>query len=539
MPTEMPGKSSVHINDDPINDDSQIASQSIRWWPAVLIVSLVATAIVYSQVTAEPTSQAPVIAIQVLPAIGLLLLWGWLLVASRVSKRWRLTISAVGLAIVAVFFSLVRWDGVDGDLWFQFAWRQNARPQLDVPPVSTESSSLSIDLAHTTPRDYPQFYGPTRLGTIEGISLSRDWDANPPEPLWRQPIGQGWSSFAVVGDFAVTQEQRGAQELTVCYELRTGKEIWFHAEEARFVSPLSGDGPRSTPTIADGRVYTYGGTGILCCLDGASGDLLWRHDLFAEHNTLNNEFGNACSPLLYDRVVVVTTGGQTGPTLAAYDQQDGSLVWKSASQDQMSYASPSLITLCGRRQIVLLNHPSVNGYDPNNGDKLWGYPWPGEESKATQPLQVDGDKLFLSSGYGVGCGLLQLEPTDDGSYAVEELWHSKDMKTKFTTAMLYDGHAYGLDNGILSCVDVTTGKRRWKRGRYGHGQVILVDDVLLVVGEFGEVALVEAQPDSYVERTKFSALEGKTWNTPALSGNLLLVRNDREAACYRLPRNQP
>jgi len=536
MSTVSPDESPVDANEE--RKGNQRAIRSIRWWPAILVILFVSVVLAYTQLSDAFTDQIRVVAVQVLPVLGLLLLWVWLLVASRLSIRRRLTVSAGMIAIVAVLFACVRWNGVNGDLWFQFSWRWSAQPLSVVSARNTASPSLAIDLTHTTPRDYPQFLGPTRLGTTQGLSLSYDWDTNPPELLWRQPIGQGWSSFAVVGDYAVTQEQRGEQELTVCYELRTGREIWVHAEKARFLSPISGDGPRSTPTIVDGRVYSCGGTGILCCLNGATGKLIWRHNLLAEHGTINNEFGNACSPLLYDDVVVVTTGGQTGPTLAAYDQQDGSLVWASATKDQMSYVSPSLATLCGRRQIVVLNHPAVSGYDPNNGDKLWDYEWPGNESKASQPVPLDDDKLFVSSGYGVGCGLLQLEVSDDGSFTVQELWHSKDLKTKFTTAMLLDGHAYALDNGILSCVELSTGKRRWKRGRYGHGQVILINDVLLVVCESGEVALVEAQPESYVELTRFAALDSKTWNTPALSGDLLLVRNDREAACYRLPQSQ-
>jgi len=537
MSTAIPEKSPVDADEN--RHTGQDAPQSIRWWPAVLIVLLVTAIIIYSQVGVTFVGQGRVIAIQILPILGVLLLWGWLLVASRVSLRRRLTISAGMIAAVVVLSALVRWDGVNGDLWLQFSWRWSARPSPVVQLSNTISPTLPVDLTHTTSGDYPQFLGSTRFGRVEGEALSHDWHAHPPELLWRQPIGQGWSSFAVVGDFFVTQEQRGEQELTVCYELRTGRERWQHAENARFVSPLSGGGPRSTPTIADGRVHVCGGTGILCCLDGATGKLLWRHDLFAEHGTTNNEYGYSCSPLLYDHVVVVCTGGETGPTLAAYDQQDGSLVWASSSQDQMGYSSPSLITLCGRRQVVVLNHLVVAGYDSSNGEKLWDYVWPGFESKVSQPLPWDNDKLFVSSGYGVGCGLLQLELTDDGAFDVQELWHTKDMKTKFTTAIIRDGCAYGLDNGILSCVEVSTGKRRWKRGRYGHGQIIMVNDVLLIVGEYGEVALVEAQPEKFVELTRFVALGGKTWNTPALSGDLLLVRNDHEAACYRLPLSPP
>lgn len=537
MSIESPQEPSVGLKELP--EEGAEPVRSIRWWPSVLIVVCLAAFLAYTQVSPAYEGQNRVLAIQIIPILGCLLLWVWLVIASRASMRLRINISLAVVALVAVFAAAFRWEGVDGDLWFQFSPRWGARPLAAATSITESDQSLPVDLTQTTPQDSPQFLGPNRLGYRNGAALETDWDAHPPELLWRQPIGEGWSSYSVVGDFALTQEQRGEHELTVCYELLTGKERWSHAEDTRYVSPISGDGPRATPTVVDGRVYTCGGDGILCCLDGASGDLLWRHDLLAEHGTTNLEFGYSCSPLVYEGKVIVSTGGETGPTLAAYDELDGTLIWQTPTQDSMAYASPLVFTLCGRPQLVILNHPGPAGYDPENGEKLWEYPWPGNESKVSQILPWTEDQVFVSSGYGGGSGLLQLEPSQNGAFTVKELWHSNAMKTKFTTAIIVDDQAYGLDNGILSCIDVETGKKRWKRGRYGHGQVILINDLLLVTGEFGEVALVKAQPDSFVELARFSAVEGKTWNYPVLIGDLLLVRNDREAACFRLPLAQP
>lgn len=537
MSTELPQEIQVETG-EPAKEGTQ-PDRSIRWWPSITIVMVLAAFLAYTQVSPAFEGQNRVLAIQIIPILGCLLLWVWLVFASRASMRLRVGVSLAAVAVLALLGAVFRWEGVDGELWFQFSPRWNARPLTTASEIIVSDQTEPVDLSETTPQDYPQFLGPNRLGFRDGAALDPDWDARPPQLLWRQRIGEGWSSYAVVGNFALTQEQRGEQELTVCYELLTGKERWAHAEDTRYVSPISGDGPRSTPTVVEGRVYTCGGDGILCCLDGATGDLLWRHDLLREYGTNNNEFGYSCSPLVYEGRVIVSTGGQTGPTLAAYDELDGTLIWQTPAQDQMGYASPSVFTLCGRPQLIILNHPGPTGYDPDNGEKLWEYPWPGNESKVSQILPWKDDQVFVSSGYGGGSGLLQLETSPSGNITVEELWHSNAMKTKFTTAIIVDGHAYGLDNGILSCIEVETGKKRWKRGRYGHGQVILINDLLLVTGEFGEVALVKAQPDSFLELTRFDALEGKTWNYPVLTGDLLLVRNDREAACFRLPLAEP
>lgn len=533
MSTESPQVASFEISDS--TEDGPQPDHPIRWWPSILIVVGLTALLAFTQVSPAFEGQNRVLAIQLIPVAGVLLLWAWLVLASRASTGLRVKISLALVALVTVLAATIRWEGVDGDLWFQFSPRWKARPLAVAAEIDESDQSLPVDLTPTTPQDSSKFLGPNGLAFRGGPTLDPDWDAHPPQLLWRQPIGEGWSSYAVVGDFALTQEQRGEQELTVCYELLTGKERWVHAENRRYVSPISGDGPRSTPNVVDGRVYTCGGDGILCCLDGASGELIWRHDLLTEFGTKNNEFGYSCSPLVYDGKVIVSTGGQTGPTLAAYDELDGTLIWQTPAQDQMGYATPLVFTLCGRPQLVILNHPGPTGYDPENGEKLWEYPWPGNESKVSQILPWKDDQLFVSCGYGGGSGLLQLNASSDGTVSVEELWHSNAMKTKFTTAIILDGHAYGLDNGILSCIDVETGKKRWKKGRYGHGQVILINDLLLVTGEFGEVALVRAQPESYLELARITAVEGKTWNYPVLTGDLLLVRNDREAACFRLP----
>lgn len=395
------------------------------------------------------------------------------------------------------------------------------------------------------PHDFPQFLGPDRNGSLSGRGLARDWTAHPPRLVWKLPIGPGWSGFAVVGDYAVTQQQLEELELVVCYSLKSGEVLWSHGNRVRFSSVIAGDGPRATPTIAEGRVFALGSTGILNALALADGSPLWDTDILVDHAAKPLPWGQSGSPLVVDGLVVVNPGGPQGHSLAAYDAVSGELRWH-AGNDAASYASPTLVTLAGKQQIVMVNQFSVTGHDPATGTLLWTYPPPGlkdhtwlsQDPKVPQPLAVSPNRLLIAAGYGLGSMLLELEPRSGGDWQVRELWDgfNRHLKPKFTNLVLHEGHVYGLDDGTaLTCLEIATGERRWKQGRYGHGQVLLVDDLLLVQSDTGRVALVEASPRGYRELASFQAIEGKTWNTPTLAGRMLLVRNDREAACYELP----
>jgi outer membrane protein assembly factor BamB len=193
-----------------------------------------------------------------------------------------------------------------------------------------------------------------------------------------------------------------------------------------------------------------------------------------------------------------------------------------------------LATLVGRRQILVFDGEGLNGYDAARGKELWGFPWITQDGiNVAQPLVLDGDRVFISSGYGVGCALLRIAESAQG-WTVEKLWQNRRMRCKFTSPVAYQGFIYGLDDGILACLDQKNGNQRWRDGRYGHGQLLLVDGLLLILSETGRLALVEATPEGYHELTGFAALEGKTWNNPALAGGKAYLRNHEEMACYNL-----
>ncbi len=501
------------------------ARSSVRWWPAIVIAAAGAAALAYIWLREAPGTQARVVpSFPVLFAtvVGLFL---WLVLFSRLPgrRRWRIFLGTA--ALVAIGFLALEIQGVDGNLMPIVGLRWTGEPAFEAPAAAAQPAVAG-------PNDYPQFYGPRRDATLAGPPLARDWSRRPPREIWRRQVGEGWSSFAVVGDAAVTQEQRGGEEVVVRYELDTGRQIWLHADRAPFVTTVGGSGPRATPTIAAGRVYTLGATGILNCLELATGELAWSRDVLADNGAGQPDWGMASSPLVVGQVVVVQLG-RRGRSLVAYDRASGEPAWR-AGTDRGSYSTPTLATLAGREQILIVNQNSIAGHDPATGAMLWREEWSEPGERVTPPLQVGPDRLLVSAGYGVGSRLLRIAPSGDG-LAAEELWRSPRLKSKFASVVLHQGVVYGLDDGILTALDPRTGERLWKRGRYGHGQLLLVGDLLLIQAESGEVVLVEPDPDEHRELGRFAALDGKTWNPPALSGHRLLVRNNREAACYELP----
>lgn len=502
-----------------------------RWWPLILAGTVAAAALVWIWAVEDYMRQAKHIhTVMVGGGFGLGVL-AWIALFSGWRCRTRLSLLGVVVVLGAAGGMALDIRGVDGDLIPILGWRWVPAPdrRLARPQIAPASAFPTLDGL----RDYPQFLGPFRNATIGRIQLIGDLSSRPPRLLWRGPIGAGFSGFAVVGNHAVTQEQRGPDEIVLSYDLVSGKVRWTHSDRARYEVTLAGIGPRATPTISGSRVFAVGATGILNCLELATGRLLWSKNILEDNRAALNEWGFSGSPLIVDQMVVLSAGGTDDRSLVAYDVHDGRLIWAVGS-DKASYSSPLLAELAGRRQILILNHTRLCAHDPATGQVLWEFPWPGPHPKVAQPVVLPGARLLLSSGYGVGCALVQIETHQEGLLA-RELWSSLNLKAKFTNLVHHEGYIYGMDDGVLACLEVDTGRRCWKRGRYGHGQLILADDVLLIQAESGQVILVAAYPERHQELGRFEALEGRTWNNPALAGRLLLVRNDREAACYEMP----
>jgi outer membrane protein assembly factor BamB len=349
-----------------------------------------------------------------------------------------------------------------------------------------------------------------------------------------------------VNGFAVTMEQRGDDELVTCYAIETGQLQWFHTVATRHQTVMGGVGPRSTPTIHEGKVYTLGATGLLHCLDGATGQVVWQDDILKrlgltpQQDLQGIAWGRSASPLIVDNLVIVPWGGPAigeKVSLAAYDKDTGAVVW-TGGEDQAAYASPTLATLGGVRQILSVNQDRVTSHDPATGSVLWQAAWPGSSSSnasVSQPVALPGDRVLLTKGYGTNAKLLRIRRSKDAGWSVDEIWNApRVLQTKFSNVVVLDEYAYALSDGILQCVSLSDGRRQWRGGRYGQGQVLGVGSTLLIQAETGEIVLVAARPDQHEELAVFPALQGMTWNNPCLYGRFLLVRNAQQAACYEL-----
>ena len=400
------------------------------------------------------------------------------------------------------------------------------------PREAAAMSERKLPPERELPRvEWPGFRGPHRDSIVRGVQIRTDWSTSPPVEMWRRPIGPGWSSFAVQGDLLYTQEQRGDDEVVSCYKVSTGEPVWRHRNAVRFYESNGGAGPRGTPALSNGRVFTMGATGILNALDAATGAVLWSHDMAAEAKVKIPMWGISSSPLIVDDLVIASASGAVG----GYDFITGQQRWLFPSRGG-SYSSPHLTTIDGVRQIVFLAGPGALGLAPDTGALLWEHTWDG--GAIVQPaVTADGDLLInaISMTGGVGTRRLAVAHRGEG-WHVEERWTSNGLKPYFNDFVVHKGHAFGFDGSILASIDLQDGKRKWKGGRYGNGQLLLLadQDLLLVLSEEGELALVGATTDQFKELARFPALDAKTWNHPVLVGDILLVRNGEEMAAFRL-----
>ncbi len=466
-------------------------------------------------------------------AIGvvfLFLTWG-------LPSEWRLRMVIVLAVLALAPWDLLKFNGVFGQFSLdpQWRWHPDAEARATAYDQNAKADSSTTEAALTvSPTDWPSFRGPRQDGIVTGIQLG-DWQKQPSE-VWRRPVGPGWSSFCIIGDRLFTQEQRGEEELVVCYRASTGAQLWATGDKVRYMDMPSGVGPRGTPTFRNGKLYTFGATGIINCLDALTGKRLWQVDVEKTVGATRSPFGYATSPLVIGERVFIHTGSPTGPRLISYDAQTGEQLWATGTS-AIGYSSPHWATLGGVGQVLVFNGDGLFGHDPATGKELWSYPWKAEMTApvCVQPMILPGERIFIGGGRpGVKSHCVTVTKKDDG-WAAENVWESP-FTPAFNDCVFLGDNIYGLESGRLVCVDANTGKRRWKEGDYGAGQVLLAGDRLLVLSEKGRLALVNPVPDSWQQLTIFQALAEKTWNHPVIVNGRLYIRNAEEMVCYDLGR---
>jgi outer membrane protein assembly factor BamB len=535
---------------------------------ALMVVSVIVTKrVVHSSIAGGMMGM-------MLPIFSIPVLSLALVVAAAVGRRLsggpRRGAMVAAILLACAMFTLIRTGGMTGEGAQDFHWRWTQTPEQrllaqaaneleptapaaaaasdtrlptktgDQPAAPTSSptaakipeKSGADPVAAKTAADWPGFRGPERDGVIRGMRIDTDWSRSKPVELWRRSVGPGWSSFAAHGGLIYTQEQRGNDEVVSCYDLTTGAPVWRHKDAVRFYESNAGAGPRATPIFSNGRVYTFGATGLLNALDARSGSVVWSRNAASDTQTKIPDWGFASSPIVVGDKVVVATAG----TLAAYDAGAGHQRWQGPAS-RGGYSSPHLATIDGVAQILLLNGEGAISVAPSDGKLLWKHEW--NIDGIVQPSVIAGADVLIGSGSGLsGVGVRRVAVAHGPSgWAVEERWTSNGLKPYFNDFIVHKGHAFGFDGSMLACIDLKDGKRKWKGGRYGHGQIILLpdQDLLLGLSEEGELVLVKATPEQFTELARFPAIEGKTWNHPALVGDLLLVRNGEQMAAIRLP----
>lgn len=527
------------------------SSRRIRWWPVAVAlgvgVTLQTVATIFFGENRPYLDWACVFVIWPLTVFLLLLWWTfWSRLPWRTRGLGWLVLAFLGGSCLAAF----RFDEFDGAMIPRFSprWKpsqkdraaaffKNNTPSHGVPT----QDDLANESLVPTEGDWPAFRGLNRDDVVIGESLRTDWDSRPPKQLWKHPIGSGWGAFAVIGRRAWTLEQRGENELCVCYDIETGRELWTHADAARFSSPQGGVGPCSTPTVHDGKVFTQGATGILNCLDAVTGKRIWTRNTLEDAGSPNLSWGQCGSPLIVDDLVIVNPGSNDvtaeakNSAVIAYRRDNGEIAWFSGNRGG-SYASPHLATHNGMRQVLIYDGLGLLALAPESGKELWKFNWTnGPQVNAAQPILVGDQRVLIGSGYGQGSVMIGFDEADKtNSLAVVSRWQSRQFKTKFNSAVRHKDYVFGLDEGVLTCLNLLSGQRLWKQGRYGYGQMLLAEDNLLILTEEGDVVIVPAKPESPRELARIHAIDGKTWNHPVLSRGRLLVRNSDEAACYDL-----
>jgi outer membrane protein assembly factor BamB len=382
------------------------------------------------------------------------------------------------------------------------------------------------------PDDWPQWRGPNRDGISKETGLLKSWPANGPKVLWRVPTGQGYSGIVIAKGRGYTMIGEGENEFIISFDPANGKEVWRAKVDGIFYND-QGNGPRSTPLVDGEIIFGLSGNGKLHALNTKDGKAVWRRDLRGEYGGKIPTWGISTTPLVEGNLLIVDVGGNSGHSVMAFNKANGKVMWKSES-DIPGYSAPIAVTVNGSRQVLVFTGTALVSLAPTDGKLFWRYDWDTRyDVNAATPVFIAPDKIFISSNYGKGSALLQTK-VDNGKVTMQEVWKGREMKNHFSSSVLHDNHLYGFDDAFLTCLDVATGQPQWQQRGFNKGSLLFADGHLIVLGEYGKLALVEATPAGYKEKANVEILKGRCWTMPTLAGGKLYLRNQSEMLCLEV-----
>jgi len=416
---------------------------------------------------------------------------------------------------------------------------------MNLPAIrSITRALLSVALGVLTlsalgAEDWPQWGGPRRDFTSDARGLASSWPAAGPKQLWSRALGDGYSGVAVSDGKLYTMYREAArmwqigkadQDVVVALDAGTGKTLWEYRYDAPHGAKMgmeNGPGPHATPLVLGSRVYAVGVMAVLNCLDARTGKLLWSHDLYKEYGAPVRGRGYSSSPIAYKRTVILPVGGP-GQSLMAWNQDDGSVVWKKGDLD-WGPSSPLIINVDGQDQIVFFGANEVAGFDPGNGDLLWTHPHKTQWGlNIATPAWGEGNILVVSSAYNGGTRAIKLTRNGNKTTA-QQLWFDNRMRVHFGTLVRIGDYAYGSSGdfgpGFLAAVDVRTGNIAWRDRSFAKANFVYADGKLIVVDEDGNLGLATVSPDGLKVLAKAPVLQSNAWTAPSLSGTRLYVRD--------------
>jgi outer membrane protein assembly factor BamB len=425
-------------------------------------------------------------------------------------------------------------------IWYSRTQYAHFESDPELTKELADATILDAPSGEPLPGEWPQWRGPYRDGISRETGLLTTWPTKGPEVLWRQPCGDGYSTPVVVGDKLYLMEKSSdGKEAVVCRNAVSGQEIWRHDYESSFKNNY-GSGPRSTPSVYDGRLYSVGANGDFLCLDAASGERLWGHNLLSEYHAPNLTWGVSFSPLVEGDLVITNPGGPGGNSVVASDKA-GNAVWH-ALDDPAGYSAPIAVTAAGQRQVLVFTGKALASLSPKDGTLFWRFPWETEFAvNAATPIlfrakigQQEDDYVFITSGYNKGCALLKLVAGSGSKPDVKLVYQGTQLRSHFASPVRWGNHLFGFDETELICLDLRTGEVAWKQGGFGKGSILIADGHLIVLSDHGELALAEADPKEYRELSRFRVSRKKTWTVPVIANGRLYLRDQEEIVCFQL-----